>query len=479
MRQIGEKTFLTEDQQIFAQISRDCNPMHMDPIAARRLIAGRQVVHGIHILLTALEYSQNDSGTPVATISCSFNNPVSVGEQVIFTQLVEADNQYSIEARVNGLLCCAITLTTGPQDAQKPVVASLTNATPCHDNVFLGALSHPLDEPPEFHLGKYHALQLNDSDFSSLFPKSHRHLGKQGFAATAALSYIVGMVCPGLHSVFSSLNLDLHSVAATDNCLHFSVLKYDPRFHLFEIGFSGCIQGSIKAFTRPAPQGQPSVQDLSRYVGANEFKGSLSLIIGGSRGLGEVTAKILAAGGGEVVITYAHGLEDARVIRDEINGGGRAFCQMHKFDVIADPFSSIGVDWNTVDTIYYFATPRIYRKKVDIFEPKLLHEFCDFYIEKFYELCAFLEANITTRKIKVYYPSTVFVEMRPKGMAEYAMIKAAAEILVQEINRSFSNLTVLCTQLPRLSTDQTATILKVSAEPNVETLLPVIRSMQA
>jgi len=478
MRQIGEKTFCVEDQELFAQISCDRNPMHMDPVAARRLIAGRQVVHGIHILLTALEYWQNDTATPPVTISCIFNNTVSVGEQVVFTQFAETNNQFIVQARVKGLLCSAITFTTGPQGAPNRAVTRSTDATPGQDNCFLATLSQPLDEAPEFHLGKSYALKLNDADFSVLFPESHRYLGKQGFASTAALSYVVGMVCPGLHSVFSSLNIDLHPVAEASDCLYFSVRKYDPRFHLFDVNFSGCIQGGIKAFMRPPPQAQPTVQELSKYVGADEFKGSRSLIIGGSRGLGEVTAKVLAAGGGEVLITYACGLEDARAISDEINQWGRSLCQIRKLDLTTDPFASVDFDWNALNAIYFFATPKIFRKKVEVFEPALFQEFYEFYVEKFYELCVFLEKTITTGKIKVYVPSTVAVEKRPKGMAEYAMAKSAAEILIQEINRDFHKLSVFCTQLPRLSTDQTTTILKVSAASNVETLLPLIRSMQ-
>lgn len=63
-------------------------------------------------------------------------------------------------------------------------------------------------------------------------------------------------------------------------------------------------------------------------------------------------------------------------------------------------------------------------------------------------------------------------------MAEYAMAKSAAEVLVQEINRSFTKLRVSCSRLPRLSTDQTTSIVKVSTGSNLETLLPLIRSLQ-
>jgi hypothetical protein len=64
-------------------------------------------------------------------------------------------------------------------------------------------------------------------------------------------------------------------------------------------------------------------------------------------------------------------------------------------------------------------------------------------------------------------------------MAEYAMSKAAAEILGQEINRSLDRVSVVSTRLPRLNTDQTATIMKVATGSNVDILLPLIRSMMS
>ena len=43
------------DQHRFAQLSGDRNPMHVDPVAARRTLFGRPVVHGIHMLLRSLD----------------------------------------------------------------------------------------------------------------------------------------------------------------------------------------------------------------------------------------------------------------------------------------------------------------------------------------------------------------------------------------------------------------------------------------
>src|SRR5204863_5106105 len=131
--------------------------------------------------------------------------------------------------------------------------------------------SHPLDEGPAFHLTKKYVVDLNDADFSVNFPQSYRYLGKQGFAAISALSYFVGMICPGLHSIFSSLSFDLNHDSPTANRLTFLIRKYDARAHLFDIGFEGCIHGSLKAFSRPPPQQQSSLKYLSAHVGAEEF----------------------------------------------------------------------------------------------------------------------------------------------------------------------------------------------------------------
>jgi len=69
----------------------------------------------------------------------------------------------------------------------------------------------------------------------------------------------------------------------------------------------------------------------------------------------------------------------------------------------------------------------------------------------------------------------VFIADRPKGLVEYAMAKAAAEILSSEINSRFRHVVVVFTRLPRLATDQTASITKMDVGSTVTTLLDVVR----
>src|SRR5580658_10456419 len=49
------RVFSADDQLAFARLSGDYNPIHLDPVAARRLLFGQPVVHGMHTLVWALD----------------------------------------------------------------------------------------------------------------------------------------------------------------------------------------------------------------------------------------------------------------------------------------------------------------------------------------------------------------------------------------------------------------------------------------
>ena len=275
--------------------------------------------------------------------------------------------------------------------------------------------------------------------------------------------------------MFSSLQFN--TGAAVGDGLRFEVRKYDPRFRLFTVAFDGAVRGELRAFLRPPPQLQPSAHEVAVQLEGAEFKGTRSLVIGGSRGLGETTAKIIAAGGGDVIVSYAMGCDDANAVAADINGNGRGHCSTAALDLRGAFQGAPGIDPASLDAVYFFATPRIYAKRNELFDRGAFDEFVGFYLQRFYELCRWLDSVERARALKVYLPSTVFISERPKGMTEYAMAKAAAEVLADDLNRSLRNVTVVHTRLPRLATDQTASILKVSVASNLDAMLAVVRQM--
>ncbi len=447
--------------------------MHMDSVAARRLLTGRPVVHGIHVLLTALEHWINEHALVPTFLDCAFNNAVNVEDVVVFKQRNQGDGQFVIEASVNGLLCTKLRITAsrpGSQPDQGAVRAAGHGS-------FLERVSAPLDESPAHHLHKRYVVRVDGSDdLTAHFPHACRQLGSSRTRGLLALSYFVGMVCPGLNSIFSTVSLKLDEPTPVAESIAFSVDQYDERFRLFHVSLEGILAGRLTAFLRPPPLRQLTMAEVSRKVTPAEFEGTRSLVIGASRGLGEVAAKILAAGGGDVTISYAQGLNDIEAVNADIRASGLGTSKVLQLDVTSADFGA--VDFEVLDAVYFFATPRINRKKAGVFDSALFDEFIDFYVEGLYRLCLHIEAIAAlTKKICIYVPSSVFIAERPDGLVEYAMAKAAAEVMIEDINRSFRKVSIVATRLPKLSTDQTSSVLKTSTGDNLEALLPVIRAM--
>ncbi|WP_284615903.1 MaoC/PaaZ C-terminal domain-containing protein [Aquabacterium humicola] len=465
---LGVHAFSADDQRRFAALSADVNPMHMDAIAARRLITGRPVVHGIHTLLAALERLPAEDGAVLRRIDCEFVNPVCVDDPVEFCRAEHDGEGVALRASVSGLECTRITLD-GPAGA----LPRPREAAP--DIVAVPA--QPIERAPESWVGQIQVLPLPAADFAAAFPRTSAQLGERRVAAIGLLSAYVGMVCPGLHSVFSSVLLEPGDGAA--DALRFEVLKYDPRFRLFVVAFDGCIRGQLKAFQRPPAQPQPTMAELAPALGAGDFAGRHAWVIGGSRGLGELAAKLVASGGGSVTLTHASGADDARRVADEINATGRGAAAARRLDLLNADLAAWIAAAAPPDVVFYFATPRIYRKKAGVFDAALFDEFMAFYAHRFEALCTLLERHAGERRVRVFVPSTVFIDDRPKGMTEYTMAKAAAEVLAADLGKSLRRVQIVCERLPRLPTDQTTSLVPVRSASAVEVLLPLVRRLFA
>jgi NAD(P)-dependent dehydrogenase (short-subunit alcohol dehydrogenase family) len=215
--------------------------------------------------------------------------------------------------------------------------------------------------------------------------------------------------------------------------------------------------------------------DIVARVVARPFAGQRSLVIGGSRGLGEVTAKIIAAGGGHTVITYWESGDDAERIASDIRRAGGQ-CESLRYDALRPAAAQLQA-LGAVDCAYYFATPRIFQRKSGLYEPQKLLSFLSYYVDGFYELCTALRQD-GTGKLAVFYPSTMAIEQSVSGAAEYAMAKMAGEILANHLNEFGADIAVLCRRLPRILTDQTATVGVAHADNALDAMLPIVYELQ-
>jgi uncharacterized protein YidB (DUF937 family) len=474
MHTLAERTFDFGDQKRFATLSGDWNPIHVDPVRARRTQAGGVVVHGIHVLLWALDAfaSRHPDLLPLRGCRMRFSRFVLVGEHVYATVEQTTSRNALLTVSDQAAPRLRIALEFGEALTEAPGLA-IQPRDP------VPTLSEALDLTFAEMEGRNGLLPLlmTPANAAAEFPAASGWLGAQRIAALAASSYLVGMITPGLHSVYGELAFQTCSAVEPANALAYCVARSVPRFLSIDLQIAGAgITGLVKSLVRPAPVRQAAMGTLAGLVGAAEFASSLTLIAGGSRGLGELTAKLIAAGGGRVILTWQSGREDAERVAAEIRASGGA-CETLQYDARKPAETQLAALAEAPTHSYYFATPPIGRATGEVFSCERLRDFLAVYVDGFWQ---FAQALRTRRPdLTLFYPSSVFVTERPIGMTEYTMAKAAGEVLCSDMNASLHPLRVVVSRLPRLPTDQTAGLAESETASPIEIMLQVVREVQA
>lgn len=446
--------------------------MHMDALLARRLPSGAPVVHGINLLLWALDSMANTHPElpPLQSVRAYFHKFVYLEEQseIALSKRGLANAQLNVSA--GGVLRAKIVIAFGDMTEDCPSWASSLATVP---------VSREPVNPSFEQIGDCSgrlSFKMPEENAAALFPAAAKWIGARRIAALAASSRLVGMVCPGLHSIYNGLSVGTYPESIPDDFLAFRVTETDARFRSVEQQIAGGgLVGSVSCFVRMPPVEQPSMKSLAGMISPGEFAGSVALVVGGSRGLGELTAKIIAAGGGRVIVTWHSGKSDAERVAEEIrSAGGR--CETLAYDAYRPAAEQLALLVDAPTHAYYFATPSIFRAQAEIFAAERLEEFLRIYVHGFWELSKELRAR--RPGVSAFYPSSVAVSERPRGMTDYSMAKAAGEILCADMNESLAPMRVTVKRLPRLATDQTTSIAPVETASALETMLPIIREVQ-
>jgi hypothetical protein len=465
--------YTEERHQIFARLSGDQNPMHVDPVAARRTLVGTRAVHGIHQTLSAMEGllawlargGKTERG--IVGVKSQFLKAVGVDETVGFSIDRMTDDGCRITGQVDDEIACRTTVRFGKTAPR------------------IKATLFPLVPEPVIELtveeirnkSGHLALGIDTGLARQLFPRVLESLGEEAVAATLALSRLVGMRCPGLHSIFGEATVDYDGSGPVAQ-LDFQVTDLDDRFGRVTMAISGGgLRGNLLASIRPAPVAQAGMATVGEVIKPGEFKNSLALIVGGSRGLGEITARLIAAGGGLPIITYHQGADDAEKVAEDIRASsGR--CEVRSYDIRKDDsfIDDLSRDGLTPRSLYYFATPKIFGRRRGFFDYDLLRDFQEVYVTAFGRLVDRMAVN-SPAKLQVFYPSSVAVTENLRKMAEYAMAKGVGEELCAYYN-SHAQVEITVERLPRIRTDQTSTLTAYPAADALEVMLPLVRRLE-
>jgi NAD(P)-dependent dehydrogenase (short-subunit alcohol dehydrogenase family) len=437
-------------------------------------MAGAPVVHGINLLLWALDSlaAAKPDLPPLCGLRACFNKFVYQDECVDVALTQQSPSGARLIISVGGATRSKITIAFGDAVEDCPAWSAssleLMPFSPVPLNLSFEQMSG--------RSGRI-SFQMTSEDAMAHFPAAARWLGARRIAALAASTNLVGMVCPGLHSIYRELSIRTCVESIPQDFLAFRVSETDSRFRSVDHEIvGGGLTGTAYSSARTPPVGQASMKALTGLVAPEEFAGSVALIVGGSRGLGELTAKLIATGGGSVIVTWKTGREDAERVAQEIRSAGRA-CETLPYDARKPAAEQLAVLTAAPTHAYYFATPAIFRPQAGIFVAERLEEFLGVYVDGFWQLSQVLRTR--QPRLSLFYPSSVFITERPEGMTEYTMAKAAGEVLCAEMNAFQAPLHVTVCRLPRLPTDQTASITPAETADPLETMLPIVREVQS
>ncbi len=467
INQLSVSVFSSADQDWFAEISGDYNPMHVDPVAARRTQAGAPVVHGMHSLLWALDAYLKIYPLAFTTLSARFERFIYVDEEVQAIVSTSSAEKVTLELQTDGSKAATITLGFTSADAPQSL-----NSKVKARKIGLPRL-HSLDAFAELS-GAFFLVDAR-AKLETRFPSLAHAIGPDVICSLAGFSTLVGMECPGQLSIFSKFSARVDGSRRDGSTLHYTVRRFQPQLRALKIDLEApFLTGSVDAFIRQPPTTQPNCTFLRQKIHADFAKGDQVLIVGGSRGLGELTAKIAAMGGAEVTITYARGAIEAQSIANEIVAAGGS-CRAIPLDVLKPLNQQLLSAPSRFTHCYYFATPPIFRKRGLDYDRKAVDNFMTFYVDVFRALVRVLAER--NPSIIVFTPSSSAIDERPKGSLEYVIAKAAAEYLVADLPRYFPMAQIVTTRFSRVLTDQTATVLPVDNADPLKLLLPIMRDL--
>jgi acyl dehydratase len=468
---VAEARILSEDQARFAAMSQDFNPVHVDPVQARRTQFGQPIVHGVHVLLWAIDRSLAASPRPLpVALRAQFLKPVFVGDTLRVVASEERDGKRRLEVMASGVSVAVVVMAFDAGAGSAPAFLSTqlctTSATP--QVLDIAEMAGRQGRLP---------LAADAAKVRRAFPAASDALGVNVVAALIAPSRLVGMECPGMHSIFSALSISRVEGADAGADLAWRVSRVDPRIRKVDLDVrGGGIAGRLETFVRMPPMRQPSLIEVGQRVDPRAYAGRQALIVGGSRGLGEIAAKIIAAGGGEPIVTYAAGRDEATRLAEEIRArGGR--CRTMRYDVRLPAEPQLAQLDIIPSSFYYFATCAIFRRKGSLYEPELMREFLSFFVDGFAALCSALLAR-RAETLAGFYPSTVALDAPVRDLAEYSLAKRAGEELCSHLVRFVPELHLIVRRLPRILTDQTATLLHVPSVPPLDVLVPIVGEVE-
>lgn len=440
---LKKKKFDYNDQKNFALLSGDFNPIHLNRIKARKYFTGQIIVHGINVFLYLLEILVEKNFYFLANYKIKFKKYIKVDEH--FYIYWDNKKKYITAQNKNNEVLCEVRCTERGFFSNNYLVKK--------ENDIWNSIPLNLVSDYEINNNTFSCIHSGKKTHAKfLYPNLTKLLGANIVFEIAGLSAIIGMRYPGLRSIFLGLNLSFLEKKGNKKKVQ---LTNETRFGLVRLQYKGInIQSNLEACFRPQETKLKSYLDLKAKVNHNiDMQNIKVLIVGGSRGIGAVTAIILSIYNCDVTITYYKCKEEAYFIKNEIERNGRSI-KIFQLDITKK--SSLEKVSNIYNQVYYFATPKILKNSSPHFDEKLYYLFHSFYVEGLKNI---LKKCYSKNLLYFMYPSTDFISSNEKGFKEYIKAKLEGEKVCEKFNGLMKGLKINKPRIPQVLTDQTQSLI--------------------
>ena len=453
---LSKRSFNINDLKWFSEQSGDYNPIHLDEEVARRYLSGGIIVPGMYILLWALNEITEKLKRNVEYINAKFHHFARINQLLVINY--EIDNS-------NGILY----IKSGMRSiATFRIIFS--------DSIIINQSEKSL--PPKSNIKNYSFNEIKSlsGNFKTYFSEgifnqfNSLKLNKMGNVVSVlmAFSRLIGMHVPGLNSLFIGVEINFKN-SFKNKDLKWVVTRHTNIHSLISINIegNGC-KGSISTMYRPKPVKQLAIEDIYNKYKNNNFSKQVALIIGGSRGLGEYTAKLLGSNGSEVIITYNKGIKDALRVKNEIQKyNSKVHCINMNIIKPSAAIKNLNLLKLNITHVYYFASSKIIESRQKKIDYDLLNQYNLMYVESFQNFIEEMLDNFDY-DFNVFYPSTIFIDQNPLLYKEYIKSKLCAEKVIEQLILKYKKRFIFDVRLPRLLTDQNPNLSKEENDLNIK-----------
>lgn len=368
---------------LFARVSGDASPLHMDPAFARLTQHREPIVHGLLPVLAALALYGTGAGAGgpalrLGRLSCRFHQAIRVGQHVRLQVVPQPHDALAMSFDVHDLQGQVLTSgqaafrpgPAGEPDGEGP--PSLFRHMPAERTLAPGDVAAGHQDRLEFMASPaaLRALLAGIAAHLATDPTSREpdplpfasSAADAALAACLAASTLVGMRMPGRLATF--LELQASFGTALEPARPVVLEGQVERVH----AGSGRLQIGLRWLQDGADRGHGSAMALVSHepprpmpyaaVAAHlplGLQGQVALVTGASRGIGAATASLLAAAGARCVLHYFRGEADAQALAQEIRaGGGQAIAlgaDLRRDDAVAQLFAEAARVFGAVDIL--------------------------------------------------------------------------------------------------------------------------------